>query len=86
MSSSKHPSKKDKGKEVQKAEDYQLQVSTKNQFLPLANFLPLPYKTTVTNPAPSSNPNDAYIIRHAEHLLLISCKNITTHKCHPKYS
>jgi len=44
MSSSKHPGKKDKGKAMQKAEDYQLQVPTKNQFLPLANFPPLPYK------------------------------------------
>ena len=48
MSSSKHPGKKEKGKAVQKAEDYQLQVTTKNQFLPLTNFPPLPYKTTVT--------------------------------------
>jgi len=76
MSSSKHPSKKHKGKAVQKAEDYQLQVPTKNQFLPLANFPPLPYKTTVTNPAPSPNPNDAYIVHHIEHLLLTSCKTL----------
>ena len=74
MSSSKNPTKKDKGKAVQKAEDYQLQVPTKNQFLPLANFPPLPYKITVTNPTPTANPNDAYIVRHIEHLLLTSCK------------
>ena len=74
MSSSKNPGNKDKGKAVQKAEDYQLQVSTKNQFLPLANFPPLAYKTAVTNPASTANPNDAYIVRHVEHLLLTSCK------------
>jgi len=74
MSCSKHPGKKDKGKAIQKAEDYQLQVPTKNQFLSLTNFPPLPYKTAVPNPAPSSNPNDAYIVRHVEHLLLTSCK------------
>jgi len=77
MSSSKHPGKKEKGKAVQKAEDYQLQVPTKNQFLPLINFPPLPYKTAVTNPAPS-NPNNAYIVCHIEHLLLTSCKTLPT--------
>jgi len=35
MSTSKNPGRKDKGKAVQKAEDYQLQVPTKNQFQPL---------------------------------------------------
>ena len=78
MSSSKHPGKKDKGKAVQKAEDYQLQVPTKNQFLPLTNFPPLPYKTAVTKPSPSSNPNDTYIVCHVEHLLLTSCKTLPT--------
>jgi len=73
MSSSNHPNKKDKGKAVQKAEDYQLQIPTQNQFAPLTNFPPLPYKTAVTN-HPSSNPTDAYIIRYTEHLLLTSCK------------
>jgi len=76
MSSSKNPGKKDKGKAVQKAEDYQLQVPTKNQFLPLQNFPPLPYKTAVTNSAPFPNPNDAYIVCHVEHLLLTSCKTL----------
>jgi len=75
MSSSKNPNKKDKGKAVQKAEDYQLSVPTKNQFSPLDKFRPLPYKTAVTHPAPS-NPNDAYIVRHIEHLLLTSCKSL----------
>jgi len=76
MSSSKNPGKKDKGKAVQKAEDYQLQIPTKNQFSPLANFPPLPYKTAITNPAPPTNPNDAYIVRHVKHLLLTSCKTL----------
>jgi len=35
MTSSKNQGKKDKGNAVQKAEDYQLQVPTKNQFQPL---------------------------------------------------
>ena len=70
MSSSKQ--KKDKGKAVQRVEDYQLQIPTQNQFTPLNNFPPLPYKTAVTNPSPS-NSADAYVIRHIEHLLLTSC-------------
>jgi len=73
MSSSKHLQKKDKGKAVQRAEDYQLQIPTQNQFTLLNNFLPLPYKTAVTNPSPS-NAADAYVVRHTEHLLLTSCK------------
>ena len=32
---SKQPNKKDKGKAVQKAEDYQLQIPVQNQFTPL---------------------------------------------------
>ena len=66
-----------KGKAVQKAEDYQLQVPTKNQFLSLNKFPPLPYKMAVINPAPS-NPNDAYIGRHIEHLLFTSYKTLPT--------
>jgi len=62
-----------KGKAVQKAEDYQLQIPTQNQFTPLANFPPLPYKNAVTNPS-SSNPTNDYIVRFSEHLLLTSCK------------
>jgi len=46
---SKQPNKKDKGKAVQKAEDYRLQIPVQNQFTPLT-FPPLPYKTAVTNP------------------------------------
>ena len=74
MSSSKQPQKKDKGKTVQTAADYQLQIPTQNQFSPLTtNFPPLPYKAAVTNPSPS-NSADSYVIRHTEHLLLTSCK------------
>jgi len=32
---SKQPQKKDKGKAIQKAEDYQLQVPVQNQFAPV---------------------------------------------------
>jgi len=73
MSSSKN--KKDEGKTIQKAEDYQLQIPVQNQFAPLTQtqFLPLPYKTAVTNPSLSSSTND-YIICFTEHLLLTSCK------------
>jgi len=72
MSSSK-PNKKDKGKAIQRAEDYQLQIPVQNQFAPLAKtqFPPLPCKTAVTNL--SSSTND-YMIRFTEHLLLTSCK------------
>ena len=74
MSSSK-TTKKDKGKAIQKAEDYQLQVPTQNQFAPLAKtqFPPLPYKTAVKNPPLSCSTNE-YIIHFTEHLLLTSCK------------
>ena len=74
MSASKQPQQKDKGKAIQIAADYQLQMPTQNQFTPLsANFPPLPYKAVVTNPSPS-NPVDAYVIRHTKHLLLNTCK------------
>jgi len=68
---SKQPNKKDKGKAVQKVEDYQLQIPVQNQFTPLT-FPPLPYKNTVTNPSSSSSTND-YIICFTKHLLLTSC-------------
>ena len=63
MNSSK-PNKKDKGKAIQKAEDYQLQIPMQNRFAPLTqtHFPPLPYKA------------ESYVIRHTEHLLLTSCK------------
>ena len=70
--SSSEPTKKDKGKAIQKVEDYQLQVPVQNQFAPLA-FPPLPYKQTVTNPTSSSSTNE-YTTRFTEHLLLTSCK------------
>ena len=72
MSSSKNQDKKDQGKSVQKAEDYQLQVLTKNQFLPLINFPPLPYTSVVTLPPPSPGQNNSYVPRHIEHLFLTS--------------
>jgi len=61
MSSSNNPGKKDKGKAIQKAGDYQLQVPTKNQFLPLSNFPPLPYKSIVSLPPPAPSQNNSYI-------------------------
>jgi len=69
---SKQPNKKDKGKAVQKAEDYQLQIPVQNHFTPLT-FPSLPYKNAVTNSSASSSTND-YIIRFTEHLLLTSSK------------
>jgi len=73
MSSSKP--KKDKGKAIQRAEDYQLQIPTQNQFMALAQtqFPPLPYKNAITN-ASSLATVEAYMIRFTEHLLLTSCK------------
>jgi len=62
--------KKDKGKAIQKAENYQLQVPVQHQFTPLA-FPPLPYKQAVTNPTPAND----YTLRFTEHLLLNSCKS-----------
>jgi len=60
---SKQPNKKGKGKAVQKAEDYQLQIPVQNQFAPSTQtqFPSLPYKTAVINPTLSSSTND-YII------------------------
>ena len=50
MSSSKQPQKKDKGKAIQTAADYQLQIPTQNQSTPLsANFqLPIRHKPLIT--------------------------------------
>jgi len=81
MSSSKNKNKKDKGKAIQTAEDYQLQVPVQNQFTPLTQnqFPPLPYKTVVTNPSPSSSTND-YMTRFIEHILLTSCKPLPPKK------
>ena len=73
MSSNKP--KEDKGKAIQRAEDYQLAIPTQNQFTPLTQtqFPPLPYKNAIINPS-SSNAPEAYMIRFTEHLLLTSCK------------
>ena len=53
MSSNKN-NRKDKGKGIRRAEDYQQIIPTKlllqNQFQPLNNFPPLPYKAAVTKP------------------------------------
>jgi len=76
MSSNK-PTKKDKGKAIQKAEDYQRQLPVQNQFGPLA-FPPIPYKQAVTNPTSSSSTNE-YNIRFTEHLLL-KLQTSTSHK------
>ena len=67
--------KKDKGKAIQRAKDYQLAIPTQNQFTPLTQtqFPPLPYKNAIANPS-SSNAPEAYMIRFTEHLLLTSCK------------
>jgi len=51
-------SKKDDSKGSQKANDYKI-VTTKNTFLPLADFPPLSYKATVTN-SPANNACDNY--------------------------
>jgi len=77
MSSSKNQGRKDKGKAVQEAEDYQLQVPTKNQFQPLSNFPPLPYKTIVSLPPPSPGENNSYVPRHVEQVQIHS-----EHQCH----
>jgi len=61
---------KGKGKEIQKAEDYQLQIPTHNTFLPLVNFPPLPYKTIVSNPPTKLTRHNTYLVRHTGHLFL----------------
>ena len=75
MSSSKDKSK-EKGKGIRRAEDYQLQVLTQNQFLPLTNFPPLPYKAIITKPSTKPTQDNSYYIRHTEHLFLTNYKTI----------
>ena len=70
-------SKRDKGKGIQGAEDYQLQISTQNQFSPLPNFPPLSYKNAITSPSTQHTQDNCYVTRHTEHLFL------TTHKTTP---
>ena len=73
-------SSKNKGKGIQKAKDYQLEVPSKipthNQFQTLANFSPLSYKTIVSKPAAKPVCDNTYQIRHTEHLFLNSYKTI----------
>ena len=79
MSSSKDKGKdksKEKGKGIRRAEGYQLQVPTKNEFLPLTNFPPLPYKAIITKPSTKPTPDNSYYIRHSEHLFLTNYKTI----------
>ena len=56
MSGNKN-SRNDKGKGIRRAEDYQIITPTKlplqNQFQPLTNFPPLPYKTAITKSQPN---------------------------------
>jgi len=65
-------SKKDKGKGIQKNDDYKL-VPTRYKFLPLANFPPLPYKTIVTKP-PTKPSHDNYFLKFIEYLFRTSYK------------
>ena len=63
MSSSKDKGK-DKGKGIRRAEDYQLQVPTQNQFLSLTNFPPLPYKAIVSKPTTKPTQDNALSLIH----------------------
>ena len=65
-------SRKDQDKGIQKNDDYKI-FPTKNSFQSLANFLPLPYKTTVTKP-PTKPSQDNYFLRFTEHNFLTSYK------------
>jgi len=71
---------KDKGKAIRRAEDYQidvpLQIPTHNQFQSLAQFPPLPYKTIVSKPATKPLSDNAYVVRHTEHLFLTNYKTM----------
>ena len=74
---SKKPAK-DKGKGIRRPEDYQQIVSLQNQFQPLTNFPPLPYKTAVTKPASKAQDN-SYTTRYTEHLFLTTIKGQPAH-------
>ena len=65
-------SKKDKGKGIQKNNDYK-NVPTQNTFHPLTNFPPLPYNTIVTKP-PAKPSQDNYFLRFTKQLFLTSYK------------
>lgn len=79
MSSSKNKGK-DKGKEIRKADDYQLevpiQIPTHNQFHALTNFPPLPYKTVIATPPSKPTLDNSYVVRHTEHLFLTNYKSM----------
>jgi len=61
-------SKKDKGKGIQKNDDYKI-VRTKSSSQSLTNFPPLPYKTVATKPSQGN-----YFLRYIEHLFYTSYK------------
>ena len=74
---------KDKGKNIRRAEDYQITPSIQqhpskipvyNKYQPLDDFPSLPYKAAITSPAKSSKDN-SYSDRHSEHLFLTIYKN-----------
>jgi len=65
-------SKKGKGKGIQKDDDYQI-IPIKNTFLPLIDFPPFSYKTSVTNSL-TKNSCDNYFARYTEQLFLTSYK------------
>ena len=79
MSSSKN-NRKDKGKGIRRVEDYQLEVPmqlpTQNQFQALTQFPPLPYKAIVSKPATKPTVDNAYVVRHTEHLFLTNYKTM----------
>ena len=66
MSSSKSKGK-DKGKNIHRAEDYQIaapaNLPLQNQFQTLANYPPLPYKTVVTRPITKPTIDNSYSVR-----------------------
>ena len=79
MSSSKN-NRKDKGKGIRKAEDYQLkvplQIPTQDQFQTHAQFPLLPYKFIVAKPPTKPTIDNAYVVRHTEHLFLTNYKTM----------
>ena len=79
MSSSKN-NRKDKDKGIRRAKDYQLEVpmqlSTYNQFQTLSQFPPLPYKSIIAKPPTKPTIDNAYVVRHIEHLFLTNYKTM----------
>jgi len=72
--------RKDKGKGIRRAEDYQLEVPmqlpTRNQFQTLAKFPPLLYKSIVAKPPTKPTVDNPYVVRHIEHLFLTNYKTM----------